>query len=215
MLSLIYLELPARCFSCTIWVPPIRWGMLLGLPDVCCQCTVRVPSFLSEDVTFSLYFNFVFHFVFQLCISLLRVSWCTCQVPLIFLGSHVSLCCQVFPNVLSKHHQSVWGSYTCLLLVLDWAQLILHLSRWAAVAGLPSCLRMLFVLSEYFPCEVTLVAVSKYLLGSVSWFLLKGLLLSVKPVSSSSWLPSHFNFHLRLYKCWGLINKIPTGLGEK
>ena len=136
MLSPIYSELPARCFSCTIWVPPIRWGMLLGLPDVCCQCTVRVPSFLSEDVTFSLYFNFVFHFVFQLCISLLRVSWCTCQVPLIFLGSHVSLCCQVFPNVLSKHHQSVWGSYTCLLLVLDWAQLILHLSRWAAVAGL-------------------------------------------------------------------------------
>ena len=79
---------------------------------------------------------FVFQLCISLCISLLRVSWCTCQVPLIFLGSRVSLCCQMFPNVLSKHHQSVWGSYTCLLLVLDWAQLILHLSRWAAVAGL-------------------------------------------------------------------------------
>ena len=68
---------------------------------------------------------------------------------------------------------------------------------------------------QVLSCEVTLVAVSKYLLGSASWFLLKELLLSVKPVSSSSYLPSHFSFHLRLYKCWGLINKIPTGWGEK
>ena len=176
MLSLIYLELPARCFSCTIWVPPIRWGMLLGLPDVCCQCTVRVPSFLSEDVTFSLYFNFVFHFVFQLCISLLRVSWCTCQVPLIFLGSHVSLCCQMFPNVLSKHHQSVWGSYTCLLLVLDWAQLILHLSRWAAVAGLQVLL----------PSASNVL--SKYL-----WSVWGSHFLCLSVVSLLMYLPSTFN----------------------
>ena len=80
------------------------------------HCTVRVPSFLSEDVTFSLYF--------------------TATSLLMYLPSHINHCCQVSPNVLSKHHQSVWGSYTCLLLVLDWAQLILHLSRWAAVAGL-------------------------------------------------------------------------------
>ena len=68
---------------------------------------------------------------------------------------------------------------------------------------------------QVLSCEVTSVTVSKYLLGSASWFLLEELLLSVKPVSSSSWLPSHFNFHLRLYKCWGLINKIPTGWGER
>ena len=127
---------------------------------------------------------------------------------------------------------------TSIQRVLDWAQLILHLSRWAAVAGLqvllPSASNILskylrFVWGSHFcfhcqvsllycqvlSCEVTLVAVSKYLLGSASWFLLKELLLSVKPVSSSSYLPSHFNFHLRLYKCWGLINEVPTGLGEK
>ena len=38
-----------------------------------------------------------------------------CQVPSICLGSHVSFCCQMSPNVLSEHHQSAWGSYTCLL----------------------------------------------------------------------------------------------------
>ena len=126
-----------------------------------------------------------------LCISLLRVSWCTCQVPPICLGSHVSLCCQMSPNVLSKHHQSVWGSYTCLLLVLDWAQLILHLSRWAAVAGLQVLLPSTSnVLSKYLRfvwgkslfvftakchllyCQVLLACLVKLLFPSISWGLL-------------------------------------------
>ena len=78
-----------------------------------------------------------------------------------------------------------------------------------------------------FHCQVSLIVLSSTLLWShfsycfqVSpgvCFLIsfKELLLSVKPVSSSSCLPSHFNFHSRLYKCWGLINKRPTGWGEK
>ena len=135
------------------------------------------------------------------------------------------------PNVLSEYHQSAWGSYTCLL-VLDWAQLILHLSRWAAVAGLKVLLPITSnVLSKFlwfvwgshfcFHCQVSLIVLSSTfsLFPSISWvcFLIsfKELLLSVKPVSSSSYLPPHFNFHSRLYKCWGLINKRPTGWGEK
>ena len=199
-------------------------GVTLILACLDFHCTVRVPSFP----------------VWGCCLY--------CQsTTLMHLKSHINRCCQVSPNMLSKHHQSVswnytclllvqvspnvlseyqqsaWGSYTCLLLVLDWAQLILHLSRWAAVAGLRFVWGSHFLFHcqvsllycQVLSCEVTLVAVSKYLLGSASWFLLKELLLSVKPVSSSSYLPSHFSFHLRLYKCWGLINKIPTGWGEK
>ena len=54
------------------------------------KCTVRVLSFLSEDVA------------------------CTVRVPS-FLSEDV--CDEVSPNVLSKHHQSVTWNYTCLLLV--------------------------------------------------------------------------------------------------
>ena len=70
--------------------------------SVYCQCTVRVPSFLSEDVTFSLYFT---------ATSLLMY----CQVPSLCLGSHVSVCCQMSPRVLSEYLQAAWGSCICLL----------------------------------------------------------------------------------------------------
>ena len=136
------------------------------------HCTVRVPSFLSEDVTFSLY--------------------STAASLLMYLPSHINHCCQMSPNVLSKHHQSVWGSYTCLLLVFGLSSVILHLSRWAAVAGL-QVLRVLLVLSGYLPsclrmsfsfvfhcCEVFPNVLSKHH-QSVSWNYTCLLLVQVSP----------------------------------
>ena len=175
------------------------------LPGVSVVLSEYFPSCLRMS------FFFVFHCyeVFPNVLSKHRqsVSWnYTCL-----------LLVQVSPNVLSEYQQSAWGSYTCLLLVLDWAQLILHLSRWAAVAGLqvmlPSASNILskylrFVWGSHFLFSlpsVTIVLSSTFLWSHFSYcfqvspgvcFLIsfKELLLSVKPVSSSSYLPSHFNF---------------------
>ena len=165
MLSPMYSELPARCLQlyCLSTFNPL-WFVAWA---------ARCLSIVLSEHLRSVGGN---HF----CILLLRVSWCTCQVPPICLGSHVSLCCQMSPNVLSKHHQSVWGSYTCLLLVLDWAQLILHLSRWAAVAGLQVLLPSASnILSKYL----------RFVWGSHFLFSLP----SVTIVLSSTFLWSHFS----------------------
>ena len=60
-------------------------------------CTVKVPSFLSEDFR------------------------CTVRVPsLMHLKSHINRCCQVSPNMLSKHRQS--GGVTLVRCLLMYCQ---------------------------------------------------------------------------------------------
>ena len=64
-------------------------GVTLILACLDFHCTVRVPSFP----------------VWGCCLY--------CQsTTLMHLKSHINRCCQVSPNMLSKHHQ-FWGSYTC------------------------------------------------------------------------------------------------------
>ena len=91
--DLAMLSLEFCCLSCQMSVVNVLSEYLLSCLRIFFDfhCTVRVPSFLSED----------FH--------------CTVRVPsfLMYLPSYINHCRQVSPNVLSKHRQSVWGSYTC------------------------------------------------------------------------------------------------------
>ena len=93
-------------------------------------------------------------------LSCLRIFTCTVKVPsLMHLQSHINRCCQVSPNMLSKHHQ-FWGSYTCQVSpnVLSKYQQFWGSHVNSGLSGFSlycqstflSCMRMLLVLSKYY-----------------------------------------------------------------
>ena len=190
-------EFVAKCFQCTVWVPLSVWGSLS-------------------------------------CGSLSRVPWCTCQVPQPAWGvSSLSAirCLPMYCQSTVNLPGGVTPAFCWFWTELSWS------CTWAGEQQSPGnefvaeCFQCtvwvpLSVWGSLFVvhCQVSLVVLSSTLLWShfshcfqvspgvcflsSSW----GVTFVCQPASSSSWLPSHFNFHLRLYKCWGLISRVPTGL---
>ena len=171
--DLAMLSLEFCCLSCQMSVVNVLSEYLLSCLRIFFDfhCTVRVPSFLSED----------FHCTVRVPSFLSEDFHCTVRVPsfLMYLPSYINHCCQVSPNVLSKHRQSVWGSYTCQVSpnVLSKYQQ----SAWGSHVS-SGCQVSPNVLSEYrqsawgsYTCQVSPNVLSKYqqsAWGSYTCFLL-------------------------------------------
>ena len=117
---------------------------------------------------------------------------CTVKVPTITEGVTVGclqICCQS-TNILLRE-----------LYLFSW--LVSKSASWGCFTCLLSLFPSTFTWGS-FTCLLSLFP-SIFYLGEFHLF-------AVKPVSSFFCLLSHFTFHLRLYKCLGLVCRVPTGL---